>query len=144
MGCLVLFWAGSQQMDADMIMNNVFDLASRQASWLLARENVVAQNVANANTPGYKAADLKPFEANLQTASLALNVTSPAHFTIDESQAESTAEDATAGNIETFYSGNDVSQEQEMTKAGAITRAYALNTSVVKAFNSMVLLAAKG
>ncbi|MGO8953114.1 MAG: flagellar basal body protein [Rhodomicrobium sp.] len=125
-----------------MITNDVFDLAARQASWLLARQRVVAQNVANANTPGYKAADLKPFEATLQTASLQLASTSPAHFSVDESQPESAAE--AAENAETSITGNDVSQEQEMGKAGAISRAYALNTSIVKAFNGMVLLAAKG
>jgi flagellar basal-body rod protein FlgB len=48
-------------MDADMAINNVLDLAARQASWLLARQNLVAENVANANTPGYRISDLKPF-----------------------------------------------------------------------------------
>ena len=45
---------------------------------------------------------------------------------------------------EIYYSGNDVSHEDEMNKAGAILRAYSLNTSVVKAFNNMVQQAAKG
>ncbi len=126
-----------------MMANDVFDLAAHQASWLLARQQVIAQNVANANTPGYRAADLKPFEASLQTASVQLTVTSPAHFSAGETQALSTA-----GNIDensdVYVSGNDVSQEQEMAKAGALSRAYALNTAIVKAFNGMVLTAAKG
>ncbi len=126
-----------------MMANDVFDLAARQASWLLAKQQVVAQNVANANTPGYRAADIKPFEASLQTASLQLVATSPAHFSIDETQDLSTAGN-TAEDSETYVSGNDVSQEQEMGKAGAIARAYALNTAIVKAFNGMVLQAAKG
>ena len=65
-----------------MAIKNVLDLAARQASWLLSRENLVAQNVANANTPGYKTADLTPFEASLQTASLQLTTTSPRHISI--------------------------------------------------------------
>ncbi len=48
-----------------MIANDVFDLAARQASWLLARQRVVAQNVANANTPGYKTADLEAVRGHL-------------------------------------------------------------------------------
>ncbi|MFY9641515.1 MAG: flagellar basal body protein [Rhodomicrobium sp.] len=126
-----------------MTANDVFGLAARQASWLLARQQVIAQNVANSNTPGYKAADLKPFDASLQTASMQLTATSPAHFSIDETQDLSTAA-SIEGNSEAYVSGNDVSQEQEMGKAGAISRAYALNTAIVKAFNSMVLSAAKG
>lgn len=126
-----------------MIANDIFDLAARQASWLLARQTVVAQNVANANTPGYKAVDLKPFEATMQSASLQLVSTSPYHFVTDDSEIGAAAADD-ADSAEVSYSGNDVSQEQQMGKAGAISRAYALNTSIVKAFNGMVLQAAKG
>ena len=126
-----------------MIANDIFDLAARQASWLLARQRVVAQNVANANTPGYKAADVKPFEATLQSASLQLVSTSPRHFATDGSQADEAAAE-NADDAEVSYSGNNVSQEGEMNKAGAISRAYALNTAIVKTFNGMILQAAKG
>lgn len=126
-----------------MIANDVFDLAARQSSWLLARQRVVAQNVANANTPGYKTADLKPFEATLQSVSLQLAATSPKHIVVDESPAPAPVS-GNADNTEVYYSGNDVSEELEMAKAGEVSRAYALNTSVVKAFNGMVLQAAKG
>ena len=126
-----------------MIANDVFDLAARQSSWLLARQRVVAQNVANANTPGYKAADLKPFEATLQSVSLQLAATSPKHIVVDESPVPAPVSE-NADNAEVYYSGNDVSQELEMAKAGEVSRAYALNTTVVKAFNGMVLQAAKG
>ena len=44
----------------------LFDLASRQAQWLAVRQNVVAGNIANANTPHYAAKDVKPFESVLQ------------------------------------------------------------------------------
>ena len=45
-------------------------------SWLSARQNVLSQNVANADTPGYSAVDLKPvdFEKVLQQS------TQPAAF----------------------------------------------------------------
>jgi flagellar basal-body rod protein FlgB len=131
-------------MDADMMANDVFDLAARQASWLLARQRVVAQNVANANTPGYKTADLKPFEGAMQSASLQLAATSPAHFVADDAKVDTVPDPENAENPDVYYSGNDVSQEEEMGKAGAISRSYALNTSVVKALNGMILLAAKG
>jgi flagellar basal-body rod protein FlgB len=131
-------------MDADMMANDVFDLAARQASWLLARQQVVAQNVANANTPGYKTADLKPFDAALQSASLQLASTSAGHFVLEKSQADAVPEAGNAENPDVYFSGNDVSQEEEMGKAGAISRAYALNISVVKALNGMLVLAAKG
>ncbi len=127
-----------------MGINNVLDLASRQASWLLARENLVGQNVANANTPGYKATDLSPFEAALQTATLQLATTSPRHMTIPQREFQTAPEETSAGKGDTFLSGNNVSLEQEMMKGGEINRAYSLNTAVVRAFNGMLAQATKG
>jgi flagellar basal-body rod protein FlgB len=46
---------------------HLFDLASQQARWLSARHIAVASNIANANTPGYKAADVPPFETAVIT-----------------------------------------------------------------------------
>ena len=137
-------WRRPQQMDADMAINNVLDLAARQASWLLSRENQVAQNVANANTPGYKTADSTPFEASLQTASLQLTTTSPRHISIPQSEFQITSEETTTEKSDTFLSGNNVSLESEMMKGGEINRAYSLNAAVVKAFNSMLVQSAKG
>jgi flagellar basal-body rod protein FlgB len=131
-------------MDADMAINNVLDLAARQASWLLSRESQVAQNVANANTPGYKTADLTPFEASLQTASLHLTTTSPRHISIPQREFQITSEETTTEKSDTFLSGNNVSLESEMMKGGEINRAYSLNAAVVKAFNSMLVQSAKG
>ena len=137
-------WRRPQRMDADMAINNVLDLATRQASWLFSRENQVAQNVANANTPGYKTADLTPFEASLQTASLQLTTTSPTHISIPPSEFQVTPEETTTEKSDTFLSGNNVSLESEMMKGGEINRAYSLNAAVVKAFNSMLVQSTKG
>jgi flagellar basal-body rod protein FlgB len=131
-------------MDADMEIKNVLDLAARQASWLLSRENQVAQNVANANTPGYKTADLTPFEASLQMASLQLTTTSPGHISMPQSDFQITPEETDTAKSDTFLSGNNVSLESEMMKGGEINRAYSLNAAVVKAFNSMIVQSAKG
>ena len=39
----------------------LFDLASQQARYLAVRQATIASNVANANTPDYKARDVVPF-----------------------------------------------------------------------------------
>ncbi len=126
-----------------MGISNVLDLASRQASWLSARQNLVSQNVANANTPGYRTSDLKPFEEDLQTASLQLITTSPMHMTIPQREFEPASEETSAGKSDVFLSGNNVSLEQEMMKGGEIGRAYSLNTAVMKSFNGMLTLVTK-
>ncbi|TGT72794.1 flagellar basal body protein, partial [Mesorhizobium sp. M8A.F.Ca.ET.161.01.1.1] len=47
----------------------LFELASRQAEWLSVRQEVVATNIANANTPKFPAKDVSPFEAVMQATS---------------------------------------------------------------------------
>ncbi len=126
-----------------MRIDNVLDLAAGRASWLLARESSVAQNVANANTPGYRAVDLKPFEASLQEASLQLVKTSPKHMSMAEDAPQPAPDDVSSENTETYLSGNNVSLEREMLKGGQIMSDYSLNAAVTKAFNGMILQSAK-
>ena len=40
----------------------IFDLAAARARHAAIRQNVIAQNIANADTPGYRAQDITPFE----------------------------------------------------------------------------------
>ena len=39
----------------------LFELASSQARYLELRQSTIATNVANANTPGFRARDVEPF-----------------------------------------------------------------------------------
>jgi flagellar basal-body rod protein FlgB len=45
---------------------------------------------------------------------------------------------------EVLHSGNSVSLEQEMIKAGDVNRDFSLNTNIVKAFHRMLLASVKG
>lgn len=91
-------------------------------SWLEARQNVLSQNVANADTPGYTARDLKAmdFESLLRKASGAglgtsMMTTDARHFAITPTHpGEFDSDDAP--DIEANPSGNTVSLEQEMIK----------------------------
>lgn len=58
----------------------LFDLASRQAEWLSVRQQVVAGNIANANTPKFHAKDVTPFEAVLNNQTVGMARTNPAHL----------------------------------------------------------------
>ena len=56
----------------------LFRLAERRLGWVDQRQRLLAQNVANANTPGYQSRDLAPFAAAL--SGQALTQTSPLHM----------------------------------------------------------------
>lgn len=88
--------------------------------WLEARQQVLSQNVANADTPNYSARDLKPvdFESVLRKTGGAtqpgLTVTNPRHIAIAPSSSEYQTQDS--GDGEANPNGNSVSLEQEMIK----------------------------
>jgi len=66
-------------MDAKHI--GLFDLAEHRLAWANQRQAVLAQNIANANTPGYKPHDVVPFTKALATVqSVAPERTQPTHL----------------------------------------------------------------
>ena len=91
---------------------------------------------------GHKALDVAPFEMALEEARLAVAATSPAHLT-PAGNAAPGPDVRTAEPWEITHSGNSVSLEQELIKAGDVSRAYRLNTGVLKAFHRMILASAK-
>src|SRR6266850_4302723 len=118
-------------------------LASQHNDWLSTRQALLAGNIANVNTPGYKALDLQPFEAALQSARLRMTVTAPGHMEPDPATTAATTDVQGEQGWEVFHSGSNVSVEQELLKASEINRGYTLNTNVVKAFHRMLLASSK-
>jgi flagellar basal-body rod protein FlgB len=123
----------------------LLQLASQQAKWLSERQTIVAGNIANTDTPGYKAEDIVPFQQVLDQTQIQMRTTNPLHLTADGTDA---ADGASAGTVdapstETTVSGNSVSPEQELIKEGDINRNYALNTSVSRIFHQMILSSLK-
>lgn len=127
-----------------MSVIHLFDLASQQARWLGARHIAVASNIANANTPGYKAVDVPPFKTVINESAVTLITTSPLHIGADPMSAEAPSFKGEGRPWEVSYSGNSVSLEQELLKSGEVMSAYSLNRTVTKAFGQMLLMSVKG
>ena len=119
----------------------LFELASRQAEWLTVRQSVVSANVANVNTPAFKAQDVTPFEFVLQNSAMPMAATNKMHFT--DSATDSFVVQSEDTNAAGQLSGNSVELSEELMKEGMIKRDYDLNTGLVKAFHSMMLLAVR-
>lgn len=120
---------------------SLFDLASQQARWLSVRQAAVAGNVANINTPGYKAVDVQPFQDLLADRTLTVSSTQPGHISFGGGGGDFGLAEDDSPVVST--SGNSVSVEQELVKAGEVRRGIELNTAVVKAFHRMVMLASR-
>lgn len=121
----------------------LFDLASRQAEWLSIRQQVVAGNIANANTPGFKAKDVTPFSAVMNETNIAMARTNAAHLSghsLDSSIDVNIVEEDLNQEIGVQESGNSVSLAQELSKMGGIKRQYDIGNTLVKSFHSMMLM----
>ena len=124
---------------ADVYLNS---LAAQRIGYLSSRQTLIAGNVANANTPGFKALDLKPFSATLQETAMTMATTNPLHLTptaqeLDPPRARE-GDDANA-----TVSGNSIDLETEMVKLGEVTRDYSEATGIKKVFHQMMMQALK-
>jgi flagellar basal-body rod protein FlgB len=124
---------------------DLLNLASRHRNWLALRHNAVAENIANANTPGFKARQVQPFTEVLNNVSSEASMTGshPRHHASVTIGSSIKSEESDEAGVVT-HSGNSVNVEEELLTAGAVKREYALNTSVSRAFRRMIAAAVRG
>lgn len=122
----------------DLSSVDVFELAKERLSWTDRREQVLAQNVANANTPGYQPRDLKPFSSFLEHTIVPLAVTNPLHLAglsdpIEVQSRESASERAPDGNA--------VSLDEQLMKLADTTNMHELAGNLYSKYLGMFRLA---
>jgi flagellar basal-body rod protein FlgB len=109
----------------------ILSMLRERMEWHQERQQVLAENVANADTPGYHARDLVPpdFSHQVQLASLPLERTDAAHI-VGESSGSSTFAADNGGRFEVRPRGNTVTHEDEMMKAASNQMDYEAVTSL--------------
>ncbi len=119
----------------------LFTMITRQMDWLTTRQKVLAQNIANADTPNYKAKDLTPldFAAMARAAGnrLKLETTSGGHIGVGRSAAGSSKVFETKGTIDS-PSGNGVVIEDELMKVSETQAEYELITRLYRKHMGML------
>ena len=133
-----------------MIFNNlpILSVMSKKLSWLAQRTEVLAQNVANADTPGFKARDLKEVtfsqlvaqERGLKTATRTPRVTNPAHLQGTVPVREYKEEKAPDRDSASF-DGNTVSAEQQLLKLGSTQAEHQMTLNLYRKHLSMMRVA---
>ena len=116
----------------------VLKLATDATEWLSRRQSIIAGNVANASTPGYRAMDLPVFAPMLDNSSITMAATNAAHMGISGFSA-SFGRTIAAASPEETVSGNTVDVENEMMKLGETTRAYTFDLNIKRSINQMLL-----
>ena len=111
----------------------LFRMISQQLRWLGQRQEVLSQNVANSDTPGYAARDLQPlaFGDALQQAALRPAVTQAGHL-LGKSADPAAAKVKTITPWEVSPDGNGVVLEQQMTSLAETQAEYQMATELYR------------
>jgi flagellar basal-body rod protein FlgB len=112
---------------------SVFSALGDKMRWHQARQGLLAENVANAETPGYKGYDLKQYDFSdrmgaVSSATVTTSATQPMHFSVASSGDAFNSQ--TMASFEVTPEGNGVTLEDEMMKVTTNMMDYQAATSL--------------
>jgi len=104
---------------------NIFELASQRLKWLSDRQKVVSENIANADTAGYRAKEVESFDDYLTVA-----------------EGQKVAPDASIFESETTWNqdltGNNVVLEEQILEANATSGQYKIAANLYRKAHDMI------
>jgi len=127
----------------------IFAMLKSRLSYLADRQQVIAQNVANSDTPGFTPKDLKPFTlpghggAAGGLAPVTPTLTSPMHMAAPTTAAAG-AQAVSSPDSETTLNGNSVVLEDEMMKMSQARMNYDAAVAFYQQSMQLISTAAKG
>jgi flagellar basal-body rod protein FlgB len=112
----------------------VFTALTDKMRWHQTRQGLLAENVANAETPGYRGRDLAQYDyadrtAGFSSATVTTSATQPMHFSVSSSEGSAFGAQRMA-NFEITPEGNGVTLEDEMMKVTTNLMDYQAATSL--------------
>lgn len=115
----------------------LFRLAEQRLTWLDRRQQVLAQNIANADTPGYAARDVAPFARALARAgAITPSRTHPLHLPAPQATAAAARPERLAA--ERTPTANAVQIEHELMKVAETETHQTLSLGLFRGFAGMV------
>lgn len=115
----------------------IFELLHKKMTWLTQRQQVVSENLANADTPGYQAKIVKEPDFSQYLGGvrekLGVTTTSPRHFKGREGLMATTPASTTrSGDAEASPDGNSVNLTEEAMKIADTQMQYNMATNLYK------------
>lgn len=120
----------------------VVGLSSERIRYLSEQQKVIARNVANADTPGFKALEMRPFSEVLRSSKVSQPVrTHPGHL------SGSTASVSPSARLDRTSpmspNGNNVVLDKQIANAAEAQIGHSLATSIYKKATGLVLMSVK-
>lgn len=127
-----------------MDLNNIsfFKIANQEMQYLAERQNVLARNIANVNTPGYIAQDIqKPDFATELKSSVSMNVTNKKHMTSSQVSSSGGGIYTPKPDFALTIDGNGVDLEDQLNKVSKTRSDYNKVTTIYNNYKNMLKLA---
>lgn len=118
-------------------MDGIFSISLNRSRWLGIRQERIAENISNVNTPGYKARDIGPFRELVNGMAVAMQVTHHDHMGVP-SVMTSSVKGAPSEGPQTI-SGNSVDLDSELLKMSENARSHTMVIGVTRSFHRMYL-----
>ena len=112
-------------------LGGLIDLLTQKMSYLNQKQGVIAENVANVDTPNYKQLELKPFTFGdaLRQANIGMTVTDPRHI-VPAALAGVNAKTIKSKDVDVTANGNSVDVTGQMMEVSKTSLEYQKVTSV--------------
>lgn len=125
----------------------LMSLMQTKMAYHAQNQDVLAQNIANADTPGYRAKELKPLDfahlALLESHRLEMKATSPEHLS-GARAIQQFREDKVKKTYETTPVKNNVALEEQMAKVAYNNQEYLMTTNLYRKTASLFKIAING
>ncbi|MCW5700890.1 MAG: flagellar basal body rod protein FlgB [Rhodospirillales bacterium] len=123
----------------------LFAATRKRMAWLSQRQEVLAQNIANADTPDYRPRDIEAFRfeklVKRPARQLNMSVTSGGHLGGQRKPVRDFAARDERRPFETAPSGNGVVLEEQMAKANETSMTHKLATELYRKHLGMLRMA---
>lgn len=143
--CLAMAFSVTARAE-DSTSPALFSAMKNRMSYIGERQGVLSKNIANANTPDYKARDLEPFKSNVAGGShkLQMRATNPNHFAGSRGGNGKFQTIKDKDTFETTIAGNNVSLDEEMKKVAQNNLDYQETTNLYKKWSGIMRTAVNG
>ena len=121
-----------------MDLSNVplFNIVKKRMAWLGQRQEVISQNIANSDTPKYKAQDIKKFRfkelIRKESSNMRMLTTDSDHRGGQRKRWSEFGVGEVKSPYETAPNGNSVILEEQLSKMGESSVNYRLTTELYK------------
>ena len=127
----------------------LFEVVKKRLAWIGQRQEILAQNIANADTPKYRARDIEPFKfkdlvRGKSSIGLNMSTTMGSHILGRRSPVRDFKEVTDRRPFETNPIGNSVVLEEQMSKLSENGISHRLTTQLYKKHLNLFRMALRG